>query len=42
MAKMADDVPPGEPTVVNDGPLFPALLTNITPYLFTTCNTIKV
>lgn len=36
MDKIQDDVPPGAPTVVNDGPLLPALDTNITPCLFTT------
>lgn len=35
--KILDDVPPGAPTVVSDGPLLPALDTNITPCLFTTC-----
>lgn len=36
MAKILEDVPPGAPTVVSDGPLFPALDTNITPCLLTT------
>lgn len=33
---MLEEVPPGAPTVVNAGPLFPALLTNIKRCLFTT------
>lgn len=37
MLRMAEEVPPGAPTVDSAGPALPALLTNTTLCLYTTC-----
>ena len=37
MLMMAEEVPPGAPTVDRAGPAFPALLMKMTLCLFTTC-----